>query len=400
MKRQMLLWSACLLFLYVPLMFAQVHIKGSLNASLYAWQNANETQLWDTYLGSHFRISPANARGHFLNTYFRVAHRGDPAKWEERFYNLYLNIKLNRSFQFRLGRQFLYNGVLNGTVDGLLLQGRAASWVKFKLLAGTRTPWDRKLEVTSWNEGAVLGGFADFAFTRNHSLQLSYLRQSRRTNGATRVSWEQFGTTLTGYLFRQKLNYFGRLDYNLQSQNYQQIRFRLTYLGRKLTASAEYNSQRPRIWEDSFFNIFEINAFNQARLAATYRWNQMDLGLQYLYTTYKDGTDNRIIGTLGTRYGTFGVVYQSGIGESKNLGLYGDLRFNLLPNLTARLFGNYYNFERAYTNITEDAIGYSAGLSYRLNRNFLLRGDVQQMTNSYYNHDWRGLFHLTYLFGI
>ncbi len=400
MKKRMLLWSACLMLLLVHFAFAQFRVKGALNASLYAWQNANETQLWDTYLGSHFRISPANAPGHYLNTYFRVAHRGDPAEWEERFYNLYLNVTLNPSYQLRLGRQFLYNGVLNGTVDGLLLQGKATRWLKFKLLAGTRTPWNRKLEPTRWNDGAVWGGFTDLALSSNHNLQLSYLRQSRQVNGTTRVMWEQFGTSLTGYLFRQRLNYYGRLDYNLQSQNYQQIRVRLTYLGRKLTASAEYNSQRPRIWEDSFFNIFDIKAFNQARLAATYRWNRLDVGLQYLYTRYEDGSDNRVIGMLGTRYGTFGVVYQSGIGESKNLGLYGDLRINLMPNLTARFFGNYYNFERAYTNLSEDAIGYSAGLIYRYNKHFLIRGDVQQMTNSYYNHDWRGLFHLTYLFSI
>ena len=160
----------------------------------------------------------------------------------------------------------------------------------------------------------------------------------------------------------------------------------------------EYNSQKPRVFEDSYFTIFNIEAYDQARAGITYQLQQYQFGMQYLYTNHFVDQTNQVIATAGNRWGLLGFVFQEGFG-GENLGFYGDIRYPVIPQLTIKLYGSYYNFERQTTVISEEATSFSGGFDYRVIETLSLQAEVQQSINSLYDDDWRGLFRVLFHFG-
>jgi hypothetical protein len=383
--------------------FSQVKFTGWWQSNLYVWESLNENQYWNYYQGLQFRVGPATNVNTYLNTYFRVAYRADLAKWEERVHNLYYNQNFGKNYSFRLGRQFIYHGVINGTMDALKLSGRLGKSLRVHLLGGVEAPYNRELKIQQSDKGTVLGAYALYRFKVRNSIDVSYVHKERNSE----LFWQQVGTTILGY-FSEHFYYYARVDYNLLKDSYQTLRGRLTYYQNQWSVTAEYNSMKPRIFEDSFFNIFVINPYNQIRAAFDYKIASFNLGIQLLHTVYnaadyyilfKDDKDFRILGTIGhNRYGSFGLIYQTGYAVD-NFGYFADLRYDFLSNLSIRFFNSYYNYERATINIGQDALSFMGGLSYKFNRTLIIDGEVQQSINNIYKDDVRGLFRLTYLFG-
>jgi hypothetical protein len=381
---------------------AQVNVSGWLQSNMYVFEDDQEKQNWNYYQGFQFRVSPQNNSNLYLNTFFRVAYLNQPADWEERFYNLYLSWKIKENYRLRLGRQFLYQGVINGTMDAAVISARVLKKLQFHGVIGMDATLDRSFELLKWEDGNVLGGYLSYRLPWQNSIEVSYFQKQR----SDELYWQQIGSSFFGYL-NQNVNYYVRFDYNLLSEKYQIFRGRLTYLQPKWSISAEYNSQRPRIYEDSFFSIFKVNAHNQIRAAFTYRLKNFDLGIQALQTVYnvsefyilfKDDNDLRLIGSIGIpRYGNIGVILQNGFGGD-NLGYFADLRYEFLPGLTARFYNSYYNYERATTNISQDALAFMGGLRYRLKNQILFDAELQQSSNNIYKNDVRLLARITYLF--
>src|SRR5690606_26191637 len=115
-----------------------------------AWENARARQ-WDYYQGLQLQVRPrANVA---VRTNVRVARRGDPAEWQERLYNGYVDWQSSgRDVQVRLGRQYVYRGVVNGSVDGVLLRARPLPRLDLQLVGGVTVPFDRPLRVQGWDE--------------------------------------------------------------------------------------------------------------------------------------------------------------------------------------------------------------------------------------------------------
>ncbi len=176
------------------------------------------------------------------------------------------------------------------------------------------------------------------------------------------------------------------------------MRYRLNYFHTKWNVFAEYNSQRPRIYEDSFFQIFEQTAFNQIRSGIGYQVGNYTVGLHDIYTMYEeDESTNQIHATVSGAYGMIGVLYQNGYGGD-NTGVYGAIRYSLLKNLILHLRSSYYQYERQTTAISEDATAISGGFTYKVSTSWQLKAEIQERINSYYKNDVRGLFRIHYAF--
>jgi hypothetical protein len=176
------------------------------------------------------------------------------------------------------------------------------------------------------------------------------------------------------------------------------MRFRLNYLLTKWNLFAEYNSQRPKIYEDSFFQIFEQTAFNQIRAGGGYQIGNYNIGLHDVYTMYEENeSTNQIHATVSGTYGMIGLLYQSGYGGD-NTGVYGAIRYSVLNNLILHVRSSYYQYERQTTAISEDATAVSGGITYKLSSSWQVKAEVQERINSYYNNDVRGLFRIRYAF--
>ncbi len=386
--------SLCVLVVllsYAKVAPAQLNVRGYLSSSVYGWENPAENRQWDFYQGLRLRLRPQTSPNIYLNTFLRAAYRGDPAEWQEKIYNLYLNWNITGKHRLRLGRQFLYHGVLNGTVDGALLSSELNRNLRVKLFAGSAAPIDRTLKFPKWDEGNMLGGYLTLAFAEKAGINLSYIQKNR----SNKKYWQQAGADFHAF-FNNRLTLYARFDYNLLRSSYQVLRLRLNYLKKNWSLAGEFNSQKPRIYEDSFFNIFEIRAYRQFRMATSYRVKRLELSLQYLHTIYDQDSDDRIIAAVNNRYGSIGVIYQTGFG-GKNLGYFGEFLYPILPQLSLRLYNSYYRYERAVTDISEDALAFSAGLRYRVMNRFIIQTELQQSQNSYFKNDWRGLLRVSYL---
>jgi len=374
--------------------FAQTRVDGRLYSQLYAWENASANQQWDYYQGLQLRVAPSKQAGISLKTHFLVTRRGDPAAWHERFYNAYADwASSERTVQVRMGRQFIYSGVINGSVDGVMVRARPTSKWDLRLVGGTAVPYHRPLKVQSWEDGGTIGGYAAYQLADRTRIDLSLVSRTRQDE----VVWRQLGTSLTG-TFQKHFYYQLQLDYNLEKSEYQGVRGRLSYQVEKWILSGEYNTQKPRIYEDSFFNIFKLVAFNQTRLGVTRLFGKYQVGIYHLHTMYdEDESTDELMLTAGSSWGTVGVVYQTGFGGD-NIGLYGEVRYEFVPGLTFTFHSSHYSYRRRSIAFNEEATAFSSGLQYRPVRALLLQAQVQESMNSFYDNNLRGLFRINYTF--
>lgn len=372
---------------------AQIHFIGNLNSSLYAWEMSEGKNQMDFYQGVQLRVFQEKFSNLQFKTNFRFARRGDPAVWNEKVYSSYLKWNSTGNLlEIKAGRQFMYHGVMNGTVDGLLLSGRLSERMVLKILAGMPAPVDRKLELTDWETGNVFGGFTSYQFSKNIKANLSFFQKER--NGES--VWQQLGTQLSGKLVNN-VNFNAKIDFNLKSSDYQNMLYRLSYLRDKWTITAEYNSLKPRVYEDSYFRIFEIEANDQIRTGIAYQLGNYQLGLRHIYTMYEDENSNQLQLTCASKWGLLGLIYQNGYGGD-NSGLFGELHYDIFRNVTIKLFSSYYNYQRHTIDISEDALAFSGKVEYRPLNYLHFQVEAQQSQNSYYNNELRGLFRLSYMF--
>lgn len=385
-----------LLFVFIisiPL-FSQVNYSGSLRSSFYTFETLTDTskiKQLDYYQALQLRVSPEKYSNVYLSTFLQVAKRGDE-DWGEKVYNLYADWKAkNNRIHFRLGRQFVYQGVINGTLDGVLVSAIPTKNLNVKLFGGLSAPPMRDFDVLKWDEGNVFGAYASYRFPWDVKLDLSFFQKNRNEENV----WQLFGAGLSGKY--RGVYYLAKLDHNLLTEELQGMRYLFNYFYKKWSFSAEYNNQKPRIYEDSYFRIFEIEAYNQFRGGVNYNLSPVQLGVQYLFTSVEYDQTNQVILTAGIPWGIIGLIYQDGFG-GKNTGIYGELRYEFFSKFTAKVYSSYYNYERQTTVISEDATSFSGGLEYKPYRTLSVQADIQQSINSVYEDDIRGLFRLNYFF--
>ncbi|NNE33636.1 MAG: hypothetical protein HKN13_00255, partial [Rhodothermales bacterium] len=204
--------------------FSQVEFSGTTQSYLYSYETADGDQRGDFYQGLRFRTWLREAPQLQLRSYMRVARRGDPGDWEARLYNGFLRWKPDSRVDLRLGRQFLYDGVINASSDALSIAATPTNDIRVRLVAGLETPGDRAFEFLSPDDGYILGAYASGRFAREAKLDVSYFQRTR----SDELVWQLAGAMLTGQVI-EGLTYLAQLDYNLQDEDYQRMRYRLSY---------------------------------------------------------------------------------------------------------------------------------------------------------------------------
>jgi hypothetical protein len=353
--------------------------------------DTSEIQQLNYYQALQLRVSPEKYSNLYLSTFLQIAKRGDE-DWDERVYNLYADWKAkNNKVHLRFGRQFLYYGVINGTMDGVLVSVIPMKKLNVKLFGGLSAPPTREFEILEWDEGNVFGAYASYKLPKDVNFNVSLFQKSRYDE----TVWQLLGAGLSGKY--RGVYYLAKLNHNLLTEEIQGMRYLFNYFYKKWSFSAEFNNQKPRIYEDSYFRIFEIEAYNQYRGGVNYQFKPVQLGLQYIFTSVEYDETNQVILTAGIPWGIIGLIYQDGFG-GKNTGVYGELKYDVFKNLTARAYSSFYTYERQTTVISEDAASFSGGLEYRPMKSLSVQADVQQSINSVYEDDIRGLFRLNYFF--
>jgi len=389
MKKIILLLS---LFTFSYL-YAQVDFKGTVSSSFYSFENLTKEDQLNQYHSFYFKINPENNSDLFFKGHIKAVRDGNPQQWHEKVHNAYVSWKTPiAGSKLQVGRQFLYAGVVHGTIDAVSLYLKPQDRLDIRLFAGVVAPYDRKMEITQWEDGNALGGYGSYQINNMFKLNASYFQKQRNDE----LYWQQFGTALAGNI--EKVSYLVKYDHNLLSSDYQSILAYAAYNYNNWSFSGEVSSQKPRVYEDSFFSIFKLREHNRFRLAVSHRFTSFEIGLQAINTLFKENESNQqLIGTLGNNWGLLGVVYQTGYG-GENVGLYANINYELLPDLRFTLYSSHYRYERQYVQLSEEATSFSAGFRYAPPKSLGLGIQVQQSVNSYYESDFRGLLNLSYSF--
>lgn len=373
---------------------AQVAFKGLYSSSFYTFENSqnNESRL-NQYHGLNFTISPQNNKNLYFKGYIKAVYDNEPQEWREKVYNAYLSFKTQVvPAKIQLGRQFVYAGVVNGTLDALVLSVEPLNDLSFRFYGGVVAPLDRSLQLTQWDEGNALGAYGSYKVNSLINLNASYFQKQRNDE----LYWQQLGTAFSGNF--QKLFYLLRYDHNLLNSDYQTILATVSYYYQDWSFSGEASSRKPKVYEDSFFSIFKLRENQQFRLAVSRRIMSYEIALQIMNTFFREDESNQhVILSFGNNWGVAGFVYQTGYG-GENIGLYADINYAFMPNLKFNLHSSHYKYERQSIQLEEEATAFSAGVKYSPLKSLWLDAQIQESINNYYDSDLRGLFKLAYSF--
>jgi hypothetical protein len=382
---------------------AQFRYDGQVYAMAYAWEApADENgRRFDTYEGLRLRVRPGDALDVRTHVLFARRSRMDEAgslayEWEERVYQLYADARLSgRELTGRFGRQFLYRGTINGTFDALALRYRPRADWEVHALAGFAAPYARDLDFTPesddeslWDERGSLGLFVSKTFGQRVRANASWFQRHRSGD----VAWSLAGVGFSaGYGHGRVVQ--AEVEYNTEQENIQRMRVRdWGEIGRWIL-SIEASTQRPRVFEDSFFSRFSVTGFGQVRLGLSYELGPGRAGYEFVGTDFEgDQRSGEHILTYGLDQGRLsgmlGFVYQAGYGGER-ISPYVDARYELLDGVTLRGNFTYLEYERRTISLDEDATAWTAGILVRPVSRWWLQLDVQQAANTFYDQDTR-----------
>ncbi len=389
--RYLLVFSLLILF-FLQQLIAQPVYKLNLRSSMYVWENDQGKQKNDFYQGINFYFRPTKSRNFYFTTYSRFAHRGEPGKWQEKVYNAYLVWSPDvNGLKLRLGRQFVYHGVIQGSVDGLKITLRPSGKWRIYAIAGSAVPTDRALKFRNFSDNKAFGIYGSYKISSLVKTELSYFQKNR---GGQKI-WEQAGLSASGAFASLPLYYVAQVDFNLKNSTYQAFRLLMEYYKDRWTFHAELNNQKPRIYEDFLYNMFEIEAYSQLRSGVSYNFGKYQANFEYLLTLYPQAVNNKIIGGLSSKWGSLNLLLQDGH-AGKNIGVFGQVNYTLFNSLTLYLQSSYYTYERYKTAISEDATAFTLGFDFRPWKTLSFGTQLQQMKNRYYNNDFRALFRVKF----
>lgn len=348
----------------------------------------------DAYQGLQLRVRPSDALD--FRTHFRFARRYDRLtagyEWDEKVYQAYADARIaGRTLVARVGRQFMYRGAVNGTFDAVSARFQPKGGWDVQAMAGLAAPTDRSFNRLVWDEGGALGIYAGKSVGSALRASVSYFHRIRSGDTAWSIAGGGLSLRLADDSFLQS-----ELDYNLEQESVQRFRGRAwTEVGRFIF-SGEVGVQKPQIYQDSFFSIFELEGYRQARGGVAYKLGSVRLGYEFIGTSFDDAdeaggeseTSGESLVTLSNKFGTVGVVYQGGYGGDR-LDLYADARIEVTDAITFALRASRLEYERRSIALDEDATAFSAGVTYRSAFPLWFQVEAQRSHNSRFDQDTR-----------
>lgn len=381
MKKLIVLFAMCIF----SLSFAQIHLKGSVLGSIYSMESNNEA-VTNYYPGLRLSLTNENWKSFKTNLFIRGVYTGQDSEFNERIYSLYVKHGITDNITLKAGRQFLFNGVVNGTMDGASIYYKGENNFKVIIHAGLPAPTDLSSEVGSWNDDRMLGMVIGGNLFQGQYIQYSTMK--KWIGGKEAIHLDEL--LLQGYLVKDIL-YHANIRYNQSNGEIQRFISRLNYLQDKWSLSAELVHQLPYIYQISYFSRFEVEAYDQLRLNYTRQMDEYDISVGYNFTKFEDENAHEGLVAVGWKRNNIGVLYNSGFSGDR-LGIYGNVCVPVFGNFYARFYANYASYQRYQTDISEEAVSFSGGLDYK-KPGYLFRIELQQASNNIYKNDTRALAH-------
>ena len=397
-------------------------INARFTTTVYSW----EQQLNDESSANHLRsyqlaridVGNLGLRRLSFHSYFNLSNDfseeavDDPRFW---IYNCYFKYKgIVKSLDLSLGRQRIYAGVGYGTIDGLLAQYRMKDYFNVKFYIGVLAPLQKSSEIDKVTGDNLSWGFhLTSKKLKKTFIGISYAQHSRTPRGYTapgtysnnfRLDYpvsplqrQLIGIDLKHYL-SSKINFHGRLDYDLVNNTIKRSEVGGRYhLSQKFEIGLDYIYRTPYFDLNSIFWVFDIQPNQEIALRANYYWNSNRFYLSVGSVMF-DGDNNQRF-NIGWSWKSlyFGYNHRSGYGGDSNA-FVTSYNYTIKNKLVLSLSSNIYSYKMINSNESEQAIGETIGLSYRMNRKFSMQGQAQFLKNALYSNDLRFFLRVNYAF--
>jgi hypothetical protein len=429
MKKLMLV--ICLLALTASAAFGQ-RLQARFVTSAYAWERQDTIGSSSQHLFGYqtIQLSIAGEKLSF-NTYlqgfndFAGPIKNDPTL---RLYNLFFKwSNIGQLADLSVGRQAVYAGVGNGTIDGGLASLKFLD-SRLRVLGyyGALPSLGYKAEMIGnagdnyMTGGQVVASPVDFA-----QLSVSYMQKHIRPDTYIGIRRDSLfnpysaeikpSATAEEYLsgdasleYRDVISGYARYDYDLllEKNSRFQLFTRVKPFGslnikalQPLSLTGEYIQREPRLLFNSIFSVFTFNSLKEYEVGAEYPFaTQWQVFAKYGSVSYNDASQNQVTVGVNGEHISFSATRDNGDGgelsaASVNLG------YPVLQNkLTPTLLVGYAHYKLSeYAAKLDDALSIALGAVYRPQRMLSVDAQVQWIQNKIYSNDMRFFVRVNYL---
>jgi hypothetical protein len=425
MNRKRLTSLFLLVVFGVALTAAQL-VTGRLTTSFYAWDRYDSIGVSQKTIRAFQAVQLSAAQGNYaLHTSFTgttnvLGDFGDVGR--VRLYSLYFSaLDIGKTVDLHVGRQFVYAGAGNGTIDGLMAQAHfAGGKIRATGYAGAPVP----VEYTSFRTNLKdyvrhYGGQIVTTAIQDARIGLSY--SNRQEDGrdpywALRVrdslyspvrmlimsepETEELGSADASYSYDDRAFVYGRCDYDFGRDKISRAQGGLRVdITSALAVTGDFVHRLPRVAYNSIFSAFVTNAVDEVEGGVEYSILPMLRAFgRVASVSYSDEKSTRW--TLGVNSG-FGTLSYSGsdgyAGELQSLNLQGS--YPLLGQVIVPTAGVSYASYRLSTNEDRsNALGVLLGALVRPTPTVTVDLQAQMLNNKLMNHDLRLQAKLSYRF--
>jgi len=372
-----------------------VELKSNITTYFNSYQTQDlyteeKTSFLRAYQSFQFDLNQIGTKNLSFHTYFRSTtdfnHKNstDPST---RVYNAYIDWKnIKKILDLKLGRQFLYVGVGNGTMDGFRFDLKPRYKVQLTGYVGFQLPEDQWTKVDSWNKSHIFGGELATTYLRNTRLAVSYVKKERGTGPEQHL----VGVNLTHQ--HCNLTFFSQFYYDLVYKKAQNFTLRGDSLGlvKGLYLSAEYQYRRPSIYSNSIFSVFKQETYSILRFNGAYQLvKNFKFSSEYDLTLYESGNSTRFRFGIEYSYIGLGMYLRRGYGGESN-GVYGKLIYTLNKKFAFSASADYgrYKIDEEQES-KDDVFALASRVEWEPVRNLRFAIELQDVRNKIQSYDLR-----------
>jgi hypothetical protein len=393
-----------------------------LVSSAYAWQRQDtvdrSSQHLFGYQTAQLSLSQENISFHTYLQGFNDFSGPLKNKGTLRFYNLYVKYaNFLDMIDVSFGRQMIFAGVGNGTIDGGLLSARFFD-SRLKLLGyyGALPIANGQLKTSDDQaHNNMLGAQVVGSPGSIATLSLSYMRKlikpetywmTRALDSLGAVHSVEISPTAESEQYLSgdvSIDYdivsaYARTDADLNQEKISRVQlFTRVKVIEPLALTGEYIHREPRLSYNSIFWVFTYNAISEYELGAEYAickdWQVFG---KFGNVSYGDENSNRV--TLGgnMKYASASLSWNTGYG-GELAALSANAGYPLFDNtLTPTIMAGYASYKLSEDAPQSNAMNLGVGAVYRPFPILSLDMQVQWLRNNVYNNDVRLFFRASY----
>jgi hypothetical protein len=399
-------------------------MTGRFITSFYGWQGRSATLEKQNYLRGFENVQFDFSQQHFsFNTNFQLSNdfgtsiTTDP---ELRLSSLVVKARdIVNVADVYLGRQFVFAGVGNGLIDGVIAKTTLMERkIGITVYNGYNVVQSRTIDLNrSYADNALFGGQITVEPIENGIIGVSYMNRTRKPASFTTTrldslfhpydvviayspTEEEYASVDARYSFLNRVNLYGRSDYdfNLTRMSRAEISARVGLLS-ALTATAEYLFREPRVAYNSIFSVFTSKSTQEIEGGVEYDVMPLvQTFARFAYVQYKDDNSSRL--TVGGSYDFMNISYTQNFGYAGDLNgvsvqaVYPVMERKLVPNFGFGLA----RFQLSDGDTKNTVLNASLGATYRPMPSLSTDVQLQWMRNPLYASDVRLFVKANYWF--